>query len=124
MGKVYSPPDEVGDAPKITEGAAFFNNINENINKHNKKIVEWIEKVKAYAREHGEGEFAGEIVRFPFADSYAQYVVFSLKPVKLIHLPVGDAWQFPYANRLTASDIKKQIQYEKRMAELFKKGKE
>ena len=30
-------------------------------------------------------------------------------PVVLLHLPIGDAWQYQYANRLTASDIKEEV---------------
>ena len=45
---------------------------------------------------------------------FARYLVASLKPIHLIHLNVdryvvGDAYQFPYVHRLTASDIRAEI---------------
>ena len=38
----------------------------------------------------------GRIVRFPYADGYAFYLVTKEKPLTLQHIPVGDRWQVPY----------------------------
>jgi len=62
---------------------------------------------------------AGEEIRFPVADGYACYVVVRLKPVELIHIDTGDGWHFQYANRLTASDIRKEIKKIKNIRKLF-----
>jgi hypothetical protein len=43
------------------------------------------------------------------ADGNALYAVYSLKPVELIHLPVGDAWDSKWANRVSAKEIRQQI---------------
>jgi hypothetical protein len=55
------------------------------------------------------------------ADGYAQYMVASLSPVELIHLPLWDAWQFDYAGRLTKKDIIEKINQRKAMEKLFSK---
>jgi hypothetical protein len=117
MAKIYSAPKEVGAAPEITHPFDF--------EAYEKATQKHIADVVKYAKDNGSSELAGEIVRFPVGDGYAQYVVFSLKPVQLIHLAVHDRWHFQYANRLTATDIRKEVRYMKGMAELFgsKKGK-
>jgi len=33
------------------------------------------------------------VIHFPYADSHAQYLVVKDKPLRLMHLPFGDAWQ-------------------------------
>jgi len=43
------------------------------------------------------------------ADGFAFYMVLSMRPLELMHIPLGDAYQFPYANRLTAKDIESKI---------------
>lgn len=65
--------------------------------------------VIAYAKQNGKGAEAGKEIKFPIADGYAHYVVLSLKPCALIHLELGDAYQMPYIERLTASDIRQAI---------------
>jgi hypothetical protein len=110
MGKIFSPPKEFC---KPEFGKLGFEEYEKIEKEYASSIVEWTKK-------HGKGTFAGELVRFQVADGFAQYVVFSLKPVQLIHLPVADGYQFPYANRLTAEDIKEKIDQEKRLKEMFK----
>ena len=34
----------------------------------------------------------------------------------LIHLPYGDAYQFPYIHKISKTEIKKQIKMDKKMA--------
>jgi len=111
MGKVYSPPSSI-EKPQfsIDDLPGYF-----------KAEEEYVKKVQDWAKENGDSEgLSGEIIRFQVADGYAQYVVWKLKPVTLIHLPVGDAWQFPYANLLTVKDVKQQVQHEKALANIFK----
>jgi hypothetical protein len=112
MGKVYSPPKAVGEQPKFDikdyEGYCACEN-------------KYVEDIKAWAKTNGNGKYAGEVIQFPVADGYAQYVVLSLKPVALIHLPVGDAWQYQYVNRLTASDIKNEVERGRALNKLFTK---
>jgi hypothetical protein len=63
----------------------------------------------------------GEIIRFPMADGYAEYMVAATTPLELIHIPLGDAWDFQYAHRLTKKDVEDKIKNQKALEELFKK---
>jgi len=51
------------------------------------------------------GKKVGWIARFPVADGCAQYMIASLKPLELVHMPLGDAWNYRYIERLTSQDI-------------------
>ena len=66
-------------------------------------------------------KLVGEIIQFPTADSYAQYMVASMTPLELVHIPLGDAWDFQYAHRLTKKDVEEKIKNQKALEELFKK---
>ena len=79
----------------------------------------YIGKIVDYAKANGHGPEAGRIIRFGVADGKAQYVVFSLKPVVLIHLDVWDGYQFQYVNRLTASDVRDEIARQEALEKLF-----
>lgn len=54
-------------------------------------------------------QYAGRVLRFPVADGYAVYVVASIVPLVLVHVPTGDGWEFRYVNRLTVKDIKEKL---------------
>jgi hypothetical protein len=108
MGKVYNAPKEVGNPPKF------------NIDTYLKDEEVWLRKLQNWAKKNGSGTYAGELVSFPYADGYAMYVVVALKPVSLIHVPLGDAWHYPYITRLTAADLKAAINRSKAMKKLFK----
>jgi hypothetical protein len=110
MGKIYAPPEEF-KLPKVISGG--------DIQEYFKKCEEYAQNIKDWAKENGDCPEAGKEIRFPVADGYARYVVYSLKPVKLIHLNVGDAWQYQYAHRLTAADIRKEVKKIKGGMKLF-----
>ena len=67
--------------------------------------------------------YVGKIIKFPIADGYALYMVASLKrnPIELIHIEIGDAWNFPYIERLTKKDILAEIQRQEAIGKLFGK---
>lgn len=106
--KVWAHPKEVGDPPPFD-----FEHISESI----ARDEEWVDSLKAWAKKHGRGPLRGEEVAFPCGDGYARYVV--LRNTELIHIPVGDAWQFPYIERMLARDIKANIERRKGLDRLF-----
>lgn len=106
MGKIYNAPKAVGQPPAID-----FNNVNT----YDNACEEWLKKLENYCIQNGEGKFRGKQINFPVADNYARYMVFSTKPVQLIHIDIWDGYQYPYAHRLTAKDIKEEVE----RAELF-----
>jgi len=112
MAKIYSIPQEF-EATMPTWSIA--NDRDENI----RREEEWLEKLSQWCKTHGSGKYGGQIVRDGVADGYAQYMVFSLRPLQLIHIPLGDAWQSRWAHRWTAADIKQMVERERALAELF-----
>jgi hypothetical protein len=109
MAQIYAAPKVVGPVPQFDHTKPY--------NEYENARTAYIKKVEAWAKENGSGEFAGKQIHFQVGDGYAQYVVVSLQPVKLIHLAIGDAWHFEYAKRLTAKDVRTEV---KRMAALGK----
>lgn len=109
---VHSVPEEVGKQPRFCDFGSDYK-------KYTAATEAWVETVKAFAKTHGSGKLKGEEVRFQVADGYARYVVVSTSPTKLIHLPIYDAYQFPYAHRLTAADIREEIRRGKSLNALF-----
>jgi len=110
MAKIYSAPEE------IVQPEMDFSDLV----KYRRDEQAYIESLSDWVKKRNpNGECIGEIVNFPVADGHASYMVASLKPVELIHIPLGDAWNFQYANRLTAKDVREKISNAKRLAELF-----
>lgn len=113
MAKIYAAPKEI-QVPSFNfrDREAW-----------RKSEAEYIEKLKEFCKKHSKdkSEYVGEVISFPHADGKAFYMVFSLKPVNLIHIPIGDAWQSPYADLLTKKRVIEMIEADRKLAELFKK---
>ena len=109
MGKIYA-------APKSIKVPNFANGIDE----YRKDCERYRNEIQKLAKDNGKGKYAGKIVSFPHADGYASYAVVSLSPVTLIHLADGDAYEFPYIHRMTASDIREKIDADERWATFIK----
>jgi hypothetical protein len=108
---VYAPPKELGQPPEIAQPFDF--------NTYQRACDKFVQSVKDWAKLYGSSECRGEEIDFPVADGHARYIILSLRPVKLIHLPVGDGWQFNYAHLLRAADVRKEVQRNKSMAKMF-----
>jgi len=100
MGKVYGGVQGIN---KPEFGSDFKT--------YEKACDAYCEAIVDYAKHNGSGTAKGKEIRFQVADGYARYVVLSLKPVQLIHLDVMDGYTFQYANRLTATDVQREIDY-------------
>lgn len=107
MGKIYSPPKEIGKVPEWDFDRPYTEAL--------KKEEEWTKKLVEWCKKNSSSEYAGEIIQTQVADGYAQFMVLRLKPVELIWLPLGDAWDFRWAHRWTASDIKNLIEARRNM---------
>jgi hypothetical protein len=82
----------------------------DHLEQERKSEIDYIRKLRAFAKTRKpNGKNVGEVVGFPMADGFAFYMVLSMRPLELMHIPLGDAYQFPYANRLTAKDIESKI---------------
>lgn len=86
---------------------------------YGERAEEYVQKVVDHAKQNGGCPEAGKEIHFAVADGRARYIVFSLKPVVLIHLNVSDGYQFQYINRLTAGDVRAELKREEAMRKLF-----
>jgi hypothetical protein len=114
MAKIFNPPTE------IKEPSLDFSKIGEykeGCNQFKKILKDWL------VMRNPKGKNVGEIIRFQVADGYAEYMVASMKPVELVHIPLGDAWNFQYAHLLTAKEVQESIDREKAIKGLFAKRK-
>ena len=112
MVDIYSAPSEVR-LPKLD-----FSNMQD----YNKDCKRYISDLTKHIKDMGyKGKNVGEIVRFAVADGYAEYMVLSMKPMRLVHIPLGDAYEFQYAHLMTASEITKKLEGQKMMEKLFSK---
>lgn len=109
MAKVYSAPEEI----KVPE----FNFRDLKTSRENEK--NYIEQIKEFAKKNSKDQYAGEEISIPHADGYARYIVFKSKPVNLIHLPIGDAWDAPLAHRLLTKDVVEMVNRAKSLSKLF-----
>jgi hypothetical protein len=112
MATIFNSPDEV-QVPELDFA---------NFGQYKKDCEKYKEDLKTWLNKNGyNGKNVGEIIQFPVADGYAEYMVASMKPVKLVHLPLMDAWHFQYAHLMTAKEIQAKIDGQNRLKELFKK---
>jgi len=114
MAQIFDAPEDI----KVPE--LDFSDIQ----KYNDDCDRFKSELKTFCIDRAEkagvtDENFGEIIRFPVADGYAEYMVAALKPVQLIHIPIWDAWHFQYANRLTKKDVLEKIQQKKSLEKLF-----
>lgn len=117
MGKIYAPPKELEEtAPRLKD---FIIEGKYDADGMDKAEEKWIDELRTWCKTESNGNYVGEVVRQGVADGYAQYMVYSLKPLVLIHLPLGDAYDFQWAHRWTASDVKMMVEQEKKMQSLF-----
>jgi hypothetical protein len=84
---------------------------------------DYIAQLKAVLLRRKNGKNIGEVLRFPVADGYAMYMVASMRPLELVHLPLGDCWEFDYVHLLNAEEVQKRIDSHKALEELFGKKK-
>lgn len=117
MTKVFAPPAEVGDAPALN----LFLHGAQGIEDYWKESEAYLSKIQEWAKQNGKGPERGKVIRFGVADGQAQYVVVSLRPAVLIHVDTGDAYQFPYIERLTAADLRKRVVAGEAINKLFGK---
>ena len=80
---------------------------------------EYLKSVKDFLLTQSKGKNVGEILNFPVADGMAQYMVAKMRPLALIHIALGDAYNFQYAHLLTAKEVNSKIDTQKRMDKIF-----
>lgn len=108
MAKVYSPPEGI-KVPTFNTDLAIA------------KATEdtFISELKAFCEANSTCPDKGKEIWFPIADGRARYMVFDY--TKLIHLPLGDAYQIgaAHARGLRKADIQLRIKQHQSISELF-----
>jgi hypothetical protein len=118
MAKVYSLPKE------LEEKLSKPDYINFNLKEVLKQEEEFLGIVRNWAVERNPTDkYAGVEYSIPMADGHAQYIVLSSSPVQLMHLPLGDAWNSPFADRIRKSDIVKFVKMKKILEEGLDKSR-
>ena len=93
-----------------------------NHEEYQKNEDKYVADIKKELKSMGyKGKNFGEIIMFPVADGNALYMVVSMRPLKLMHLPLGDAWDFQYAHLLTAKEVNEKIEGKKAWDKVFSK---
>jgi hypothetical protein len=110
MGTIYSRIPNI-NIPSIQNYMALKQNTIKSFDLYMKDCEEYVEKVKNFCKTtYGNTcKEAGKEIQFQVGDGHARYIIATLRPVKLIHLDIGDQWEFPYIHRLTAADIRNRI---------------
>ncbi len=115
MGKIYSAPENIKE-PVIDFA---------DLKGWQEAEKAYIEQVKKHCIENSKDKanasYVGEEFDIPMGDGHARYLVESIKPLVMIHLRVGDAWDSPMADQVSAKYVKEHIDGQKRLAELFPK---
>lgn len=117
MAKVYAPPQSIPQPDYTIVTQKSFEEYEKAIKEYLKKLKEWCKKRKP------RGQLVGEIIRFPVADGHAEYMVASLSPLELIHIPLGDAWHFQWIGKINSKDVRQMIESEKALIKLFQEKK-
>ena len=111
MAKVYLLPEDF-NAPDFDW---------HDIPQYEKDCAELTDRLKAFCIERNDQKNVGEIIKFPVADGYAEYMVAATKPVQLIHLPFWDAYQSETAELMTAKAIQQKIDQKIMLDKFFSK---
>ncbi len=86
----------------------------------------YVKRMCDLARANCKDPIAGEIVRWGRGDGYAEYIVWNVKPLQLLWLQTGDAWQVEAAllRGLTVTEVRAMVESDRRLNELFGRRKE
>lgn len=118
MATIFKAPESI----KVPSFSNFYKDGKYDREAHDKAEKNYLAELKAMLLKRHNGKNVGEVVQFPCADSYAQYMVANMRPLELVHLPLGDAWDFPYIQNMKAKDIQDKIDQQKALEKLLKKG--
>lgn len=80
----------------------------------------YVAKCKQWLTDNGyHHKLTGEVIRFGVGDGYAMYMV--MNGTKIMHLPLGDAWQIPDAHA-RGLRVAEEVKRERAWRELFSKA--
>ena len=77
-----------------------------------KKEEKYTNKLREVCEANSKSKNVGKIIKFPVADGYAKYMVYSTRPLELIHLALDDCYQSEFAELLTAKKVTEMVERE------------
>ncbi len=110
MAKVFDPPKQI-------KPPAF------NMDTYKADEAKFIKELKDFVTKRKPGKNVGEIVRFSVADGNAEYMIASMSPLELVHIPLGDAYHYQHIGRLKVKDIEAQLGMDNFWSNMKKKDK-
>jgi hypothetical protein len=113
MAKIFNPPSSIIQPEFDWKNIDAFYSAQE----------KYISDLKDFCLKRKKGKDVGEVIKFQVADGYAEYMIASLRPLELIHIPVADAYKFPYIERLTEADIVQKLDFQNKLKKLFNSNK-
>ena len=120
MAEVYTTPKGFRSPP---EYADFRMDKSLDHDAFRKAEDEWLKELAEWCLTNTDSrsDLIGQIVSFPRGDGSAQYMVFRTKPLTLLHIPLGDAWDLPdYQMRgLRVKDVRELVRTDRALGDLF-----
>lgn len=110
MTTIYDISEQF-EVPKLD-----FRSIKEYQNKFDKlrqDVSNWCKE------QNPNDEYAGETIKFPVADGYAEYMVLSVNPPELIFIPYMDEYFFQYDYLLGTDEIIEKVQQTRALNKIF-----
>lgn len=112
---------QIYSALKEVKVPSFSFGMGQTIEDYNKAMDQYKVDLKNKLIDMGyNGKNVGEVIKFQVADGYAQYMVISMRPLRLMHLPLVDGYEFNYVHLMTANEVNEQIDRQRKLEELFK----
>jgi hypothetical protein len=115
MAKAFLPPKEL----------EFVHDYKLPFNEYEKSADDYEQKLAQWCRDNTptKSDLVSEIVSFPVADNYAKYMVFSTKPLHLIHVGTYDGYSADPAliRGLNLKDVRQRIECSKALDAMFSK---
>jgi len=114
MARVIAPPASI----KVPKYNFSSKSCSEDYERDTDK---YLDELKKFCKDNSSYEYAGDIIKFPMADSTADYMVFNSN--SLIHLPLMDEWEIPDAHMrgLRRADIESSAEFQRRIEGFHKK---
>jgi hypothetical protein len=120
MAEVFTTPEGFRDPPSLMD---FRLDKGIDIDALGDAEKKWLKELAEWCLTHTDSrsELIGEVIRFPRGDGTANYMVFRTKPLSLLHIPLGDAWDLPdYQMRgLRVKDVRELVKRDRALGELF-----
>ncbi len=124
MAEVFTTPGGFRDPPSLME-FRFEKQDGKGINIDALQVAEkeWLKELGEWCLTNTDSrsDLIGEVIGFPRGDGQALYMVYRTKPLTLLHIPLGDAWDLPdYQMRgLRVKDVRELVRADRALGELF-----